>query len=86
MVVSERQQPTQKMMPRSHTESVLNVLYMDGNIILRSFQWHRFQAQIRLGLIGIIETKGRPESVTVLRHHLLGCWPMYRVGVYYGRG
>ena len=40
-----QEQPTPKMMPRSHTESVLNVLYMDGKIISRSFQWHQFQAK-----------------------------------------
>jgi hypothetical protein len=29
---------------------------------------------------GIIETSGHPESARVLRHHLLGRWPVYRVG------
>ena len=41
-----QEQPAPKMTPRSHTESVLDVLYMDGKIISRNFQWHRFQAQI----------------------------------------
>ena len=42
-----QEQPTPKMMPRSHTEFISDVLYMDGKIISRSFQWHQFQAQIR---------------------------------------
>ena len=33
-----QEQPAQKMTRRSHTESVLNVLYIDGKIISRSFQ------------------------------------------------
>jgi hypothetical protein len=33
-----QEQPTPKITPRSHTESVLGVLYMDGKIISRSFQ------------------------------------------------
>ena len=52
----------------------------------RFFQWHRSQAQIRLESMGIFETIGHLESVMVLRHNLLGCWPMYRVGVHYGHG
>ena len=67
-------------------ESILGVLYMDGNIISRSFQWSRFQAQICFESTGIVETRGRLEYVTVLRHHLLGCWPTYHVGVHYGEG
>jgi len=81
-----QEQPAQKSMPRSHTESVLDVLYMDGKIIWRFFQWNWSQAQIHLDSTGIIETIRRPESVIVLRHHLLGCWPKYQVGVHYGRG
>ena len=34
-------QSTRKSMTRSHTESILDVLYMDEKIISRSFQWHR---------------------------------------------
>ena len=33
-----QEQPTQKMTPRSPTESVSDVLYMDEKIISRSFQ------------------------------------------------
>jgi len=39
-----QEQHTPKMMPRPHTESILDVLYMDGKIISRSFQWNYFQA------------------------------------------
>ena len=78
-----QEQHAQKKMPRPHTESVLDVLYMDGKIISRSFQWNQFQDQIRSESTGIVETRGHPESVTVLRYHVLGCWPVYRVGVHY---
>ena len=81
-----QEQHVPKMMPRPHMESVLDALYMNEKIISRSFQWHRIQAQIHSELMGIVETRGRPESVTVLPHHLLGYWPIYRVGVHYGRG
>jgi hypothetical protein len=40
----------------SHTESVLDVLYMDGKIISRSFQWNWFQAQIHPESTGIVCT------------------------------
>ena len=42
------EQPAPKMTPRSHMESISDVLYMDGKIISRRFQWNRFQAQIHL--------------------------------------
>jgi hypothetical protein len=42
-----QEQHAQKMTPRSHTESILDVLYMDGKIISRSFQWNWLQTQIR---------------------------------------
>ena len=35
-----QEQPAQKMMPKSHTESILDVLFMDRKIYSRSFQWH----------------------------------------------
>ena len=69
-----------------HTESVLDDIYMDGKIISRSFQWVCFEAQIHLESTGIVEIIEHPESVKLLQHHLLGCWPMYRVGVHDGRG
>jgi hypothetical protein len=43
-----QEQPILKRTPMSHTESDLNVLYMDGKIISISFQWNWFQAQIHL--------------------------------------
>ena len=75
-----------KINAQAATESVLDALYMDGKIILRSFQWHWFEAQMHSESTGIVETSECPESVKLLQHHLLGCWPVYRVGVHYGRG
>jgi hypothetical protein len=54
-------QHIQKMVPRPHTESVLDVLYMDGKIISRSFQWHQLQAKIRSESTGILKTRQHPE-------------------------
>jgi hypothetical protein len=45
-----------KLTPMSHTESDLDVLYMDGKIISRSFQWNRFQDQIHPESTGIVCT------------------------------
>jgi hypothetical protein len=50
-----QEQHTQKMTPRSHTESILDVLYMGGMRISYIFQWHWFQDQIRAESIGIVE-------------------------------
>ena len=57
-----------KMTPRSHTVSVLGVLYMDGKIISWSFQWHWSHLKIQSKSTGIVETSGRLESVRVLLH------------------
>ena len=64
-----QEQHVLKMMPRSHTVSILGVLYMDGKIISWSFQWHQFHLKIRSESTRIVETSGRPESVKVLLHH-----------------
>jgi hypothetical protein len=69
----------------SHTESDLGVLYMDGKIISRSFQWHRFQAQIQPESTGIVCITWHPESVPVLRRRLLVFWAVYRVRAHSGR-
>ena len=55
-------------MPRSHTVSILGVLYMDGKIISWSFQWNQSHLKIRSESTGIVETSGCPESVRVLLH------------------
>ena len=73
-------------MPRSHMESILDVLYMDEKIISRSFQWHWFEAQINSEFVEIVKTIERPEYVKLLQHHLLGCWPVYNAGVHDRRG
>jgi hypothetical protein len=51
-----QEQPVLKRTPMSHTESDLDVLYMDGNIISRIFQWNWFQAQIHPESTGIVCT------------------------------
>ena len=63
-----QEQHVLKMMPRSHTESVLGVLYMDVKIISWRFQWHQSHLKIRLESMGIVETSGRPESIRMLLH------------------
>ena len=63
-----QEQHVLKMMPRSHTVSVLGVLYMDGKIISWSFQWHQSHLKIRSESTGIVETSGRLESIRVLLH------------------
>ena len=73
-----------KTMPMLHMVSILGILYMDGNIISWIFQWHRSHLKIRSKSTGIIEISGRPESIRVLRHRLLGRWPMYHVGAHGG--
>ena len=62
----------------------LDALYMDGKIISRSFQWHRFEAQICSDSTGIVKTSERPESVRLPQHNLLGCSPVYRLGAHRG--
>jgi hypothetical protein len=51
-----QEQSVLKRTHMSHTESDLDVLYMDGKIISRSFQWNQFQAQIDLESSGIVCT------------------------------
>jgi hypothetical protein len=51
-----RQLNLQVISPMSHMESDLDVLYMDGKIISRSFQWNRYQDQIHPESTGIICT------------------------------
>ena len=79
-----QEQPAPKSTPRPHTESVLDALYMDGNIISRTFQWHQFESQIRSQSTGIIKTSEHPEFVSLPQHNLLGCSPVYRIGAHRG--
>jgi len=51
-----QEQSALKRTSRSHTESDLDVFYMDGKIISRRFQWHQYQSQIRPESMGIIRT------------------------------
>src|SRR5207237_4438669 len=66
-----QEQVAPKLMPMTHTDSVLDVLYMDGKRISQSFQWHWSHIKLPSESTGIVLTSGRPESVRMLRHHLL---------------
>ena len=58
-------------MPRLHTESDLDILYMVRNIISRCFQWQQAQAQIHPDMMWIVQISWRPGSVLTLRLRLL---------------
>ena len=58
-----------KMTPRSHTVSVLGVLYMHGKIISWSFQWNWSHLKIPSESMGIIKTSGRPIETRGLVQH-----------------
>ena len=79
-----QEQPTMFWSPRPHTESVFDVLHMDGKLRRHTFQWRQSCAKILSESTGIIETIGRPESAEALRHRLLGRWPVYRVAAHRG--
>jgi hypothetical protein len=59
--------------PKSHTNFILDILYMDGKIRGSTFQWKRSHIQIPSESTGKVETMRRTESVMVL-------WAMYQVG------
>ena len=65
-----QEQSALKRTPRLHTELDLDVLYMDGNIISRRFQWHLFQAQIHPESTEIVRESWRPVSIPALRRRL----------------
>jgi hypothetical protein len=72
--------PNPKLSPRSHTNPVLDVLYMDGKIRGSAFQWNQSHIQIPSESTGNVEIMRRTESVTVLCYHILAPWAMYQVG------
>ena len=63
-----QEQPALKWTPRSHTGSDLGAIYMVRKIIRRCFQWHQSQDQIHPESTGIVETRWRPESISVLHY------------------
>jgi hypothetical protein len=75
-----QEQSAPKSSPRSHTNSVWNVLYMDGNIRGSTFQWNLSHIQIPSESTGNVKTMRRTESVIVLCYHILAPWAMYQVG------
>jgi hypothetical protein len=48
-------------MPRSHPGSVLDILYMYGNLRRQSLQWIWSHAKKSLESMGIIKIQSRPE-------------------------
>src|SRR5690349_3542771 len=77
-----QEQPTMFWSPRPHTESVFDVLHIDGKLRRHTFQWRQSRAKILSESTGIIETSGRPESAGAVRHRLFGRWPVYRVAAH----
>jgi hypothetical protein len=75
-----QEQSAPKLSPRSHTNSVLDVLYMDGKIRGSTFQWNQSHIQIPSESTGNTETIRHTESVMVLCYHILAPWAMYQVG------
>jgi hypothetical protein len=65
-----------------HPDSDCNGLDMVGKITRLSNQPNWFHPKIHPESTGIVETSQRPDSVLVLRHHLLGRWAVYRVGAH----
>jgi hypothetical protein len=65
-----------------HPDSDCDVLDMVGKIRRLSNQPNLFHPKIHLESTGIVETIQRSDSVLVLRHRLLGRWPVYRVGAH----
>jgi hypothetical protein len=69
-----------KSSPRSHTNFVLDVLYMDGKIRGSTFQWNWYHIQILSESTRNVETMRHTESITVLCYHILAPWAIYQVG------
>jgi hypothetical protein len=65
-----------------HPDSDCDGLDMVGKIRRLSNQPNWFHPEIRLESMGIIETSQSSNSVLVLRHRLLGRWPVYRIGAH----
>jgi hypothetical protein len=61
-----QEQSAPKSSPRSHTNSVLDVLYMDGKIRGSTFQWNQSHIQIPYESTGNVETMRHIEAVMVL--------------------
>jgi hypothetical protein len=66
-----QEQSALKSSPRSHTNSVLDVLYMDGKLRGSSFQCNWSHIPITSESTGNIETMRSIESVMVRCYHIL---------------
>jgi hypothetical protein len=62
-----------------HPDSDCDGLDMVGKIRRLSNQPNWFHPKIRPESTGIVETSKSLDSILVLRHRLLGRWPVYRV-------
>jgi hypothetical protein len=65
-----------------HPDSDCDGLDMVGKIRRLSNQPNGFHPKIRPELTEIVKTIQSSDSVLVLRHRLLGRWPVYRVGAH----
>jgi hypothetical protein len=72
-------QSTLKWTSKMHPDSDCDGLDMVGKIRRLSNQPNWFHPKIRPESTGIVETSQSLDSVLVLRHRLLGRWPVYRV-------
>jgi hypothetical protein len=64
--LESQEQFAPKLLPISHTNSVLDVLYMDGKIRGLTFQWNRSNIEIPSESMGNVKTMRHTESITVL--------------------
>jgi hypothetical protein len=60
-----QEQSAPKLSPRSHTNSFLDIIYMDGKIRGSPFQWIQSHIQIPSESTGNVEIMRRTESVMV---------------------
>jgi hypothetical protein len=65
-----------------HPDSNCDGLDMVGKITRLSNQPNWLHPKIHPESTGIVKTIQRSDSVLVLRHRLLGCWAVYRVGAH----
>jgi hypothetical protein len=65
-----------------HPDSDFDGLDMVGKIRILSNQPNYFHPKICPESTVIVETSQSSDSVLVLRHRLLGRWPVYRVGAH----
>jgi hypothetical protein len=70
VLIGFQDQCTFKLKPWTHTDSDVDVLYMDGNIMMIHFQCYWSHFHIKPESSEIDETRQSPETVLVLRHRM----------------